>query len=98
MSADTPTKSTELDNHSLEEIDEWLKRYPPDQKQSAVLAALRAAQHQNDGFLTVELMDAVADKLEMSNIAVYEVASFYSMYETKPVSYTHLTLPTIYSV
>jgi len=87
MSADTnsPTKGTELDSHSIEEIDQWLERYPPDQKQSAVLAALRAAQHQNEGYLTVELMDAVADKLEMPKIAVYEVASFYSMYETEPV-------------
>ena len=90
MSSDTATgqseaKSTKLDSHSIEEIDEWLKRYPDDQKQSAVLAALRAAQHQNDGYLTVDLMDAVAEKLEMSKIAVYEVASFYSMYETKPV-------------
>ena len=83
--ANSETKSTQLDNHSIEEIDEWLTRYPADQKQSAVLAALRAAQHQNDGFLTVELMDAVAEKLEMSKIAVYEVASFYSMYETQPV-------------
>jgi len=83
--ANSETKSTQLDNHSIEEIDEWLTRYPADQKQSAVLAALRAAQHQNDGFLTVELMDAVAEKLEMSKIAVYEVASFYSMYETEPV-------------
>ena len=74
-----------LDAHSIEEIDSWLTRYPADQKQSAVLAALRTVQHQNDGYLTVELMDAVADKLEMSKIAVYEVASFYSMYETEPV-------------
>jgi len=74
-----------LDDHCIAEIDEWLKRYPQDQKQSAVLAALRAAQHQNDGYLTVELMDAVADKLSMPKIAVYEVASFYSMYETRPV-------------
>lgn len=74
-----------LDSHSIEEIDQWLKRYPEDQKQSAVLAALRTAQHQNEGYLTVELMDAVAEKLEMPKIAVYEVASFYSMYETKPV-------------
>ena len=74
-----------LDAHSIEEIDSWLKRYPADQKQSAVLAALRAVQHQNNGYLTVELMDAVADKLDMSKIAVYEVASFYSMYETEPV-------------
>ena len=74
-----------LNEHSLAEIDSWLERYPADQKQSAVLAALRAAQHQNHGYLTVGLMDAVADKLEMPKIAVYEVASFYSMYETKPV-------------
>jgi NADH-quinone oxidoreductase subunit E len=74
-----------LDAHSLEEIDSWLERYPPDQKQSAVLAALRTVQHQNHGYLTVELMDAVAEKLEMPKIAVYEVASFYSMYETEPV-------------
>ncbi len=76
---------TVLDAHSIEEIDNWLKRYPEDQKQSAVLAALRAVQHQNDGYLTVALMDAVAEKLEMPKIAVYEVASFYSMYETEPV-------------
>ena len=79
------TTESVLNAHSREEIDEWLTRYPPDQKQSAVLAALRAAQHQNDGFLTVELMDAVAEYLDMTKIAVYEVASFYSMYETKPV-------------
>lgn len=77
--------STVLNHHSLEEIDQWLERYPDDQKQSAVLAALRAAQHQNNGYLTVELMDAVAEKLEMPKIAVYEVASFYSMFETEPV-------------
>lgn len=86
MSADnSQSNDSIIDAHSLEEIDNWLTRYPPDQKQSAVLAALRAVQHHNDGFLTVALMDAVADKLEMSKIAVYEVASFYSMYETKPV-------------
>ena len=84
MSAATENDGV-LSAHTLEEIDEWQQRYPADQKQSAVLAALRAAQHQNDGYLTVELMDAVADKLEMSKIAVYEVASFYSMYETEPV-------------
>ena len=73
-----------LNQHSLDEINEWIGRYPVEQKQSAVLAALRVAQHQNDGFLTTELMDACADILGMPKIAVYEVASFYSMYETKP--------------
>ncbi len=73
-----------LSEHVREEIDEWLKKYPDDQKQSAVLAALRAVQHEA-GYLPVEQMDAVADYLEMPAIAVYEVASFYSMYELKPV-------------
>lgn len=77
--------STILSHHTREEIDRWLEIYPPDQKQSAVLAALRAVQHENQGYLTTELMDAVADYLEMAKIAVYEVASFYSMFETKPV-------------
>ena len=50
-----------------------------------MLAALRAAQHQNQGFLTTELMDAVAVYLDLPDIWVYEAASFYSMYETEPV-------------
>lgn len=80
-----PAPESVLSEHSIEEIDEWLTRYPDDQKQSAVLAALSIAQHQNLGWLSTELMDAVAAKLEMPPIAVYEVASFYSMFETQPV-------------
>ena len=76
---------TILSKKTCKEIDLWLKKYPKDQKQSAVLAALREVQHENKGYLTTELMDAVADYLGMSKIAVYEVASFYSMFETKPV-------------
>jgi NADH-quinone oxidoreductase subunit E len=80
------TEATQiLTEHTRSEIDEWLKKYPEDRKQSGVLAALSEAQHQNNGYLTTELMDAVAAYLGMSNIAVYEVASFYSMFETKPV-------------
>ena len=75
-----------LSKHTLEEIDGWLKRYPADRKKSAVLAALTAVQHQNNGFLTTALMDAVAAYLELSKIEVYEVASFYSMYELNPVA------------
>lgn len=55
-------------------------------EKSALLAALRAVQHQNNGFLTVPLMDAVAEYLGLANIEVYEVASFYSMYELNPVA------------
>lgn len=80
-----PDPETVLNEHSIHEIDEWLTRYPEDRKQSAVLAALSIAQHQNQGWLSTELMDAVAAKLDMPPIAVYEVASFYSMFETRPV-------------
>lgn len=78
-------KQSLLSAHAREEIDRWIAKYPADQKQSAVLAALREVQHENQGFLTTELMDAVADYLGMARIAVYEVASFYSMLETSPV-------------
>ncbi|MFO7642483.1 MAG: NAD(P)H-dependent oxidoreductase subunit E [Candidatus Competibacteraceae bacterium] len=74
-----------LSAHARAEIDGWLTRYPADRKQSAVLAALREAQHENGGYLTTELMDAVADYLDLPPIAVYEVGSFYSMFELKPV-------------
>ena len=80
-----PTPESVLSAHSIEEIEEWMSRFPDNQKQSAVLAALSIAQHQNQGWLSTELMDAVAAKLEMPPIAVYEVASFYSMFETQPV-------------
>lgn len=80
------TTDTVLSDHTRSEIDVWLQKYPADKKRSAVLAALREAQHQNEGYLTTELMDAVADYLDLPKIQVYEVASFYSMYETKPVA------------
>lgn len=80
-----PAPESVLSAHSIEEIEEWMSRFPDERKQSAVLAALSVAQHQNQGWLSTELMDAVAAKLEMPPIAVYEVASFYSMFETKPV-------------
>ncbi len=73
-----------LSQHTIEEIDKWLAKYPADRRQSAVLAALREAQHQNHGYLTTELMDAIAEYIGMPKIAVYEVASFYSMLETMP--------------
>ena len=78
-------KSDLLSAHARAEIDHWLTRYPADRKHSAVLAALREVQHENGGYLTTELMDAVADYLDLPPIAVYEVASFYSMFELKPV-------------
>ncbi|QBZ82847.1 NADH-quinone oxidoreductase subunit 2 [Hydrogenovibrio crunogenus] len=68
-----------------ERIDRWVARYPDDQKQSAVMAALRIVQETNGGHLTTELMDQIADYLEMPPIAVYEVATFYGNYEHEPV-------------
>lgn len=70
---------------SRTDIDRWVNKYPAEQKQSAVMAALRIAQEQNGGWLSNELIEAVADYLQMEPIAVYEVATFYSMYELSPV-------------
>ena len=74
-----------LSKHACEVIDTWTAKFPPEQKQSAVIAALTEVQHENGGYLTEALMDGVADYLDMPRIAVYEVASFYSMLETEPV-------------
>lgn len=67
-----------------EHIDGWLKKYPIDQRRSAVIGALHAAQDQNDGWLSKDIMTAVAQYLEIPPIWVYEAASFYSMFFTKP--------------
>jgi NADH-quinone oxidoreductase subunit E len=75
-----------LSAHAREEIDELLQRYPAEQKKSALLGALNIVQHENKGYLTKALMQAVADYLDLTEIEVYEVASFYSMYELKPVA------------
>ena len=74
-----------ISDQSRAEIDRWIKKYPEEQKRSAVMAALRIVQDQNNGYLTNDLMDAVAEYLDMPSIAVYEVATFYSMYELEPV-------------
>lgn len=83
-----------LSAHIREEIDRWVARFPPGRQRSAVLAALRAAQHENDGFLTPALMDGVADYLGLPRIQVYEVASFYSMFETRPCGRHHVSICT----
>ena len=76
---------TLLSAHVREEIEHWKARFPEDRQRSAVIGALHAVQHENDGYLTPELMDAVAEYLELPSIQVYEVATFYSMFQTKPV-------------
>lgn len=71
--------------HARGEIDAWIAKYPPERKRSALLPALNIVQEENGGWLSNDLMDAVAEYLELPPIAVYEVATFYSMYELEPV-------------
>jgi len=78
-------KSTVLSDHACEVIDKWMKNYPAERKQSVVITALTVVQEDNGGSLNTDVMDAVAEYLEMPRIAVYEVASFYSMFDLKPV-------------
>ena len=78
-------KTTVLSTHVRAEIDRWVEKFPEGRQRSAVIAALHAAQHENGGFLTAPLMNAVAEYLSLPPIQVYEVAAFYSMFETKPV-------------
>ena len=84
MTQGAKRKADSLSAEVRAEIDHWLAKYPPDQKQSAVLAALHAVQHEQ-GHVSTEAMDAVADYLGMPPVSVYEVANFYSMIETRPV-------------
>jgi NADH-quinone oxidoreductase subunit E len=81
----TETTHTLLSAHARAEIDRWLLRYPADQKRSGVMQALMIVQEENGGWLTEPLMDAVADYLQLAPISVYEVATFYTMYNLKPV-------------
>jgi NADH-quinone oxidoreductase subunit E len=86
MTKTSATNKAELFSPEVrQEIDQWIAKYPADWKQSAVMAALRIVQDANGGWLSTELMNQVADYLDMPPIAVYEVATFYSMYELKPV-------------
>jgi NADH-quinone oxidoreductase subunit E len=82
-----------LSPESLAKIDKAVAKYPADQKQSAVMAALTIAQDEK-GWLATETMDFVAHYLGMPPIAVYEVASFYTMYDLKPVGKCKLAICT----
>lgn len=81
----TPVVLGGLSEAARSHIDGWLKKYPADQRRSAVIAALTFVQDENGGWLTQASMDQVAAYLGMPPVAVYEVASFYSMFELKPV-------------
>lgn len=81
----TEVNTTLISEDTKRAIDLWLQKFPAEQKRSGVLYALRLVQQDNNGWLTEELMDAVANYLNLPKIAVYEVATFYSMYDLKPV-------------
>jgi NADH-quinone oxidoreductase subunit E len=68
-----------------EHIDHWAAKFPPDRKRSAVIQGLMAAQEQNGGWLTDEIIAAVAKYLGLPPVWAYEVATFYSMFDLQPV-------------
>lgn len=68
-----------------DQIDAWVAKYPEDQKRSAVVAALMIIQEENAGSLTEAQMNAVAQYLDQPPIVVYELATFYDMFELKPI-------------
>jgi NADH-quinone oxidoreductase subunit E len=78
------TNSEFLNADLKQQIDVWIAKFPAEQKQSAVISALKIAQQANGGWLTEEIMDEVAEYLDMPKIAVYEVATFYSMFYLEP--------------
>ena len=82
-----------LTTDALRKIDREIAKYPSDQKQSAVMAALAIAQDEK-GWLAPETMDFVAKYLGMPPVAVYEVASFYAMYNRQPVGRYKITICT----
>jgi NADH-quinone oxidoreductase subunit E len=77
-------KSELFTSEMREAIDAHIAKYPPEWKQSAVMPALSILQDANGGWLTTELMDDLAAYLDMPAVSVYEVASFYGMYELEP--------------
>jgi NADH-quinone oxidoreductase subunit E len=88
------SKLSLLSEKTRQEIDHWVAKFPPGRQRSASLSALRAAQEQNEGFLTADLMDAVAEYLKLPPVQVYEVARFYSMLETHPCGRHHVSICT----
>ncbi len=80
-------KAELLEEQTRATIDHWLTKFPDglEGRRSALIQALYAAQQQNGGWLSSELMDAVADYLDLPPVWAYEVANFYSMLETRPV-------------
>jgi NADH-quinone oxidoreductase subunit E len=86
--------SYELSTHVREEIESWKARFPKDRQRSAIISALHAVQHENKGHVTAEQMNAIAEYLELPSIQVYEVATFYSMFQTRKVGRNEVAICT----
>jgi len=74
-----------LSDKAIEEIDSWIKKYPAERKRPPIIAALKVVQEHNGSYLTDELMQAVAEYLDVPHVAVYEVATFYTMFHLDKV-------------
>jgi NADH-quinone oxidoreductase subunit E len=74
-----------LDADTRAKIDHWAAKFPPEHKRSALIQGLLAAQEQNGGWVSQDMIEAVADYLEVPPVWAYEVVSFYSMFDNKPV-------------
>jgi len=81
----TVENKIELREEITSQIDHWVAKYPQGQQRSAVVAALLIVQKDNGGWISEGLLHAVADYLKLAPIEVFEVATFYDMYELKPI-------------
>ena len=88
------TETTLLTESIKGKIDTWVAKFPIGKQRSAIIGSLHAVQEHNQGYLTPELMDAVADYLDLPRIYVYEVATFYSMFQTEPVGRNEIAICT----
>ena len=88
------TETTLLTDSIKGKIDTWVAKFPIGKQRSAIIGSLHAVQEHNQGYLTPELMDAVADYLDLPRIYVYEVATFYSMFQTEPVGRNEIAICT----
>tara|TARA_Y100001935_G_scaffold205866_1_gene174881 strand:- start:131 stop:622 length:492 start_codon:yes stop_codon:yes gene_type:complete len=74
-----------LSDKIKKEIDSIKSKFPDDQNKSSIIESLLIIQHENNGYLTNELIESLADYLNVQKIDVYEVATFYSMFSLKPI-------------
>ena len=88
------TETSLLTDSIKGKIDAWVAKFPIGKQRSAIIGSLHAVQEHNQGYLTPELMNAVADYLDLPRIYVYEVATFYSMFQTEPVGRNEIAICT----